>query len=98
MTTTQSQSYQPAPFTKRGLSYGINGYATIKYHWVHAHKKDFGGGYLIPSVKGLNKYFGNTTVTTTQSQSYQPAPFTKEGLSYGINGNAFIKYHWVHVQ
>jgi len=98
MTTTQSQSYQPAPFTKGGLSYGINGYATIKSHWVHEQQKDYGGGYLIPSVKGLNKNFGNTTMTTTQSQSYQPAPFTKGGLSFGINGYATVKYHWVHVQ
>jgi len=31
-------------------------------------KQDFGGGYLIPSVKCLNKNFGNTTtMTTTQS-------------------------------
>ena len=33
-------------------------------------QQDFGGGYLIPSVKGLKKNYGNTTMTTSQSQSY----------------------------
>ncbi len=81
MTTTQSQRYQPAPLTKGGLAFGINGYATIIYHWVHVRQKVFCGGYLFPTVKGLNKNFGNTTMTTTQSQRYQPAPFTKGGLA-----------------
>jgi hypothetical protein len=86
MTTIQSQSYQPTPLTKEGLSFGINGLATIKYHWVHVQCH----GYSIPSVKGPNKNFVNTTMTTIQSQSYQPTPLTNGGLSFGINGLATI--------
>jgi len=32
-------------------------------------------------------------MTTTQSQSYQLTPFTKDDLSFGMNGLATIKYH-----
>jgi len=98
MTTIQSQSCQPTPLTKGGLSFGINGLATIKYHWVHVQLKDFGHGYSIPSVKGLNKNFGNTTMTTIQSQSYQRTPFSKQGISNVKNGLGTIKYHWINVQ
>jgi hypothetical protein len=48
--------------------------------------------------KASNKNYGNTTMTTTKSQSNQPAPFTKGGLSFGITDLATIKYHWVHDQ
>ncbi len=91
------QSHLPTPFTKGGLSFSKNGLATIKYHWVYVQRKEFGGGLSIPCVKGLNNSFGNTTMTTTQSQSHLPTPITKGGLSCGKNDKATIKYHWVHV-
>jgi hypothetical protein len=58
---------------------------------------DFGGGLSIPSGKGLNKNFGNTTISSTQSQSHLPTPITKGGLSFSNNVFTTIKYHWRHI-
>jgi hypothetical protein len=59
---------------------------------------DFGGGLSIPSGKGLNKNFGNTTISSTQSQSHLPTPITEGGLSFSNNVLATINYHCIHVQ
>jgi hypothetical protein len=49
-------------------------------------------------VKGLNKNLGNTTMSSTQSQSCLATPITKVGLSFGKTDIATRKYHWIHVQ
>jgi hypothetical protein len=46
---------QPFLLAKKGLSYGRNGLATIKYHWIHIQGKFFDGGLPFPNVKCLNK-------------------------------------------
>jgi hypothetical protein len=55
----------------------IKSKATINYHCTHIQYKDFGGVLSIPSVKRLNKTFGNTTISSTQSQSHLATPITK---------------------